>query len=148
MSGVLIRVLHIDDHQKWRSSVLHYLNQDGCFQVTSSVSGKDSLKILQHCPFDVIISDYQMPEMDGIEVLKYIRSQGNTTPFILFTESKSENIQKQFLESGGNFYIMKSGDPDLLFSEICQNIRQVVSLHQTREALIRHRQNEVSFSHF
>ena len=53
--------------------------------VRTVVTGKEALDLLGHTDFDAIISDYQMPEMDGIELLKTVRKTFGNIPFILFT---------------------------------------------------------------
>ena len=59
--------------------------------------------------YDAIISDYQIPDMDGIEFLKKVRSSGNSIPFIIFTGKGREEVVIEALNAGADFYLQKGG---------------------------------------
>ena len=61
--------------------------------------------------YEVIVSDYQMPGMNGIEFLKRLRSQLGHIPFILFTGRGREEVAIEALNCGADFYLQKGGDP-------------------------------------
>ena len=71
----------------------------------------EALQKIDQYPYDVIVSDYQMPEKDGIELLKQVRATRPSLPFILFTGRSREEIAIQALNEGADFYIQKAGDP-------------------------------------
>ncbi len=68
-----------------------------------------------------------MPEMDGIELLKKVRSPGNTIPFILFTGKGREEVVIEAINSGADFYLQKGGDPMAQFAELAHKVRQAVN---------------------
>ena len=61
--------------------------------------------------YDAVILDYQMPETNGIDFLKLIRSRDDPIPFILFTGRGREEVVIEALNSGADFYLQKGGDP-------------------------------------
>ena len=77
--------------------------------------------------YDAIISDYQMPVMDGIAFLKTVRASGNTIPFILFTGRGREEVVIQALNEGADFYLQKGGEPVSQFTELGHQIRLAVT---------------------
>jgi CheY-like chemotaxis protein len=80
-----IRVLHVDDEKPLLDLTKIYLERTGDFTVETAQSAAEALKKLSASSIDAIVSDYQMPGMDGIAFLKAFRSSGNTIPFIIFT---------------------------------------------------------------
>lgn len=119
-----------------------FLEKTGEFQVQTESSAGNALNRLRQESFDVIVSDYQMPEIDGIEFLKQIRSHGNPVPFIIFTGRGREEIAIAALKEGADFYLQKGGDPRSQFAELMNQIRQVV---RQRHAEMRVRENEQKY---
>ncbi len=66
-----------------------YFERDEDFSVFTCTNGSDALHLISQYQFDAIIADYSMPEMDGITLLKEIRSQNDPVLFILFTGGTS-----------------------------------------------------------
>ncbi len=85
--------------------------------------------------FDVIVSDYEMPLMNGIEFLKHLKAQGNDTPFIIFTGRGREHVIIEALNNGASFYLQKGGDPKSQFAELRHMIEQAVERKRMDEAL-------------
>lgn len=146
MSDEPLRVLHIDDEELWRSTVCDYLPTFGNYQIVSVESGEKALALLRTTCFDVVISDYQMPEMNGLEILLHIRLSGNMIPFILFTGLKHERLAQEAKDTGADFYVLKTGDPSLVFSDLNRKIIQTVEKYRTIQALATHRMHETKFS--
>lgn len=91
--------------------------------------------VLEGSTYDAIVSDYQMPEMDGIEFLSFLRSQGNRVPFILFTGKGREEVVIRALNCGADFYLQKGGEPTSLFRELEHVVRDAVRHRESEEAL-------------
>lgn len=89
--------------------------------------------------FDAIVSDYQMPGMDGIAFLKAVRGSGNAIPFILFTGRGREEIVIEAIDAGVDFYVQKGGDPNAQFTELAHKVRQAVSRRSAEAALSENR---------
>ncbi len=87
----------------------------------------EALQRLDNDSYDVVISDYDMPLMDGIMFLKTIRDKRINIPFILFTGLDREELIQQAIENGANSFIEKIGDPRAQYSELSKRIWQVAS---------------------
>jgi CheY-like chemotaxis protein len=78
--------------------------------------------------FDAVISDYQMPGMGGIELLKAVRSKGSNVPFVLFTGRGREDVAVAALNLGADFYIQKGGDPTAQYAELRNAVIHAVQM--------------------
>ncbi len=90
-------------------------------------SAMEALQKLDNDSYDVVISDFDMPFMDGIMFLKTIRDKRINIPFILFTGLDREELMHQAIENGANSFIEKIGDPRAQYSELSKRILQVAS---------------------
>ena len=126
-----IRVLIVDDEPASPDRVKELLEQSGEFSVDLVTSAREALDILNKKTYDAIVSDYRMPEMDGIEFLKRVRATDKTIPFIIFTGRSREEVVIEALNNGANFYIRKEGDPKALYQELIHVIRQFVRMRRT-----------------
>jgi DNA-binding response OmpR family regulator len=134
-----IRILYVDDEPSLLELGKFFLERSGRFSVDTITSALAALSLQNTKRYDAIISDYQMPEMDGIEFLKKIRSSGNTIPFILFTGRRREEVVIQALNEGADFYLQKGGEPASLFAELSHKIRYAVMRRHAEDSL---KQNE------
>ncbi|WP_292369671.1 PAS domain S-box protein [Methanoregula sp. UBA64] len=122
----MIRVLYVDDEPALLEITRLYLEQTGDFSVEPVGSAREALERLKNGRYDVVLSDYQMPEMDGIKLLKEIRASGNTIPFIVFTGRGREEVVVEAINSGADSYIQKGGNPQAQFAELGHKIAQIV----------------------
>lgn len=83
------KVLLIDDEPDILHVVKLLLQTEG-FQVEVAGSGEEALKLLNENSFDITVSDYLMPNMNGIELLKQVRASKDYTPFIFFSGNADE----------------------------------------------------------
>jgi PAS domain S-box-containing protein len=130
-----ISILYVDDEPALLEIGKLFLERRGEFSVTKSESAPDAIRLLSDQRFDAIISDYQMPDMNGIELLKYLRTLGNTTPFIIFTGKGREEVAIEALNSGADFYLQKGGDPKSQFAELSNKVRYAVARRRSEDAL-------------
>ncbi|MDE4907672.1 PAS domain S-box protein [Methanogenium marinum] len=130
-----ISLLYVDDEPALLEMSKKYLEHSGTFAVTIASSAKDGIRELVENPFDAIISDYEMPDMNGIEFLQYLRAEGNTIPFLIFTGRGREEVVIEALNNGVDFYIQKGGDPRSQFAELINKIHYAVSRRRSEEAL-------------
>jgi len=122
----VIRVLYVDDEPSLLEITRLYLEQTGEFSVDTVESAREALRRLESGRYDIILSDYQMPEMDGIRLLKQLRASGNTIPFIVFTGRGREEVVIEAINSGADSYIQKGGNPQAQFAELAHKIAQIV----------------------
>ena len=112
-----------------------FLEMDGLIRITSVTGGEEALRLLRECGFDAIISDYRMLVMNGIELLKEIRSQGDSTPFVIFTGKGREDVVIHALEEGADFYLQKGRDPHAIYAELSHNVRRAAERRSADLAL-------------
>ncbi len=75
-----ILILHVDDDQSFLAVSKDILEADGKFQVESAPSVQEAYKKLSQQPFQAIVSDYEMPQKNGLQFLEEIRQQKNESP--------------------------------------------------------------------
>ncbi|MFX0095723.1 MAG: response regulator, partial [Candidatus Hodarchaeota archaeon] len=90
---------------------------------------------LKEKSYDVIVCDYQMPDLDGLQLLELLRGQSLDTPFIMLTGKGREEVAINALNLGANHYIRKGGDTNALFRILFEIIRKEVKFKQTEHEL-------------
>ncbi|EHQ36426.1 PAS domain S-box protein [Methanoplanus limicola] len=131
----MISVLYTDDEPALLEIGKIFLEKTGDFTVKTATGADEALNLLEKEKFDVIVSDYQMPKMDGIEFLIEVRERYGDIPFILFTGKGREEIVIQAINSGANFYLQKGGEPKSQFAELSHKIKSTAADKKTRDAL-------------
>jgi two-component system chemotaxis response regulator CheY len=114
MSG--ITVLIVDDSSVMRKIVERALRQAGLnlSRVVEAGSGREGLEALGRERADLIVSDINMPSMDGLEFLRQVQSQGlaRGTPVVMITTESGEEHVREALAAGAQGYIRKPFTPD------------------------------------
>ena len=105
-----ISLLCVDDDPNVLEVLKNYFSQTPDFSVFCSSSPSEALSLVSQYQFDAIISDYAMPEMDGITLLKEIRAQNDPVLFIIFTGRHLAQVAIETLNNGGNYYVQKGVD--------------------------------------
>ncbi|MEN6610128.1 MAG: response regulator [Methanoregulaceae archaeon] len=122
-----LSVLYIDDNPNLLDVIRIILEQVGNMVVATCDSGACALALLKKQEFDVVISDYDMPEMNGMSVLKRVRASGNQVPFILFTGYARDEIAANCLEDMGGAYLKKCVSPPQLIPEVEKRFFQLTT---------------------
>lgn len=131
----MVRVLCVDDERPFLEIAKTYLEKIGGFEVDIATSVEDAVARMSAERFDAIVSDYQMPDSDGLDLLKKLRGAGNGIAFILLTGRGREDVAIDALNSGADFYIQKGLDPRSQFHELANMIRQAVRANQAESDL-------------
>ncbi len=108
-------LLFVEDSLFFRNLIVPVLSAVG-YRVTAAPDGIEALKILQKKKFDVIVTDIEMPEMDGFELAKAIRALPECMhmPIIAFTSTSNEGFHDKVTESGINNYVLKTEREQLI----------------------------------
>jgi PAS domain S-box-containing protein len=122
----MISVLYVEDETSLLEIGKFFLEKDGSMVVDTCSSVNDALTKTSAKHYDIIISDYAMPEMNGIDFLKSLRSRGDTTPFIIFTGRGRESVVIEALNLGADFYLVKSGNAKVQYAELMHEIKHVI----------------------
>ena len=122
----IIHALYVDDEPELLSLGKQLLEGKGDIRVTPVTSAIEALSWINNQTFDIIISDDQMPDMDGISFLKRIRENDDQIPFILLTEIGREEVVIEALNYSADFCVQKGGEPKVQFAELSHKIHQAV----------------------
>jgi len=128
-------VLYVDDERDLLEIAQLFLEKSGEFRVDVLTSAQEALELPSLQAYDVIISDYQMPGMDGITFLKTVREKFGDIPFILFTGRGREEIVIDAINNGADFYLRKGGDPRVQFAELSHKMRHALRRRQAELSL-------------
>ena len=128
-----IRVLHVDDDSGVLKITKECLESDASVQVETAVSVEEALQKLEKEKFDIIVSDYQMPGKDGLDLLKTLRNSGNTIPFIMFTGKGREEVAIRALNMGANQYLNKVGETETVYAELAHSVAELAKTGKAEE---------------
>ena len=103
----VIQVLHVDDDLSFLEISEQIMRDMGNFKIENACCADEALKKLSSGNYDIVISDYEMPQKNGLQLLRELREQKNEIPFILFTGRGREEIAVQALNLGADRYINK-----------------------------------------
>ena len=131
----MISLLYVDDEPALLDLCQRFLEREGDISVVTVSSVGDALLRMAAGKFDAIISDYQMPDIDGIAFLKRVRLQSPDIPFILFTGRGREEVVIEAINNGADSYVQKGGDPRAQFKELSHLIRQIVRRRKAENEL-------------
>jgi CheY-like chemotaxis protein len=109
------RILYVDDGLALLRLTSIYFREDDEIKIVGVNSPLRALELLQTDDFDVIVSDYQMPGMNGISFLKELRGSGNSIPFILFSWQMDEKVVIEAINRGADICLQKSVDSEVQF---------------------------------
>lgn len=113
-----MRILVVEDEKHLNRIVTEALEDEG-YSVDSCYNGADALDYVAGADYDVIILDIMMPKLNGLEVVRRLRSAGNNTPVLFLTARDSVSDRVTGLESGGDYYLVKPFD----FQELMAVVR-------------------------
>jgi PAS domain S-box-containing protein len=108
-----IRVLHVDDEPGLAEVAAEFLErQDDRIEVVTATAASDGLDRLADGGVDCVVSDYDMPRMNGLEFLEVVRADDPNLPFILFTGKGSEAVASDAFSAGATDYLQKERGTD------------------------------------
>jgi two-component system chemotaxis response regulator CheY len=108
-----MKILIVDDSKAMRMIVQRTLKQAGFdnIQPLEANNGAEALQVIEQQSPDLVLSDWNMPEMKGIDLLKSLRANGKHTPLGFITSESSLEIHQQALDAGAAFVIVKPFTP-------------------------------------
>jgi len=131
-----IKVLHVDDVPDFLALTKAFLERENVdFGIDTATSAEEGIELLKSAKYDVVVSDYKMPVMDGLEFLKTLRASGNTIPFIMFTGKGREEVAIEALNRGANHYLQKGTDIKSMYGTLAHVIRAEVAKTRAEDEL-------------
>jgi PAS domain S-box-containing protein len=131
----VIHVLHVDDDPSILCISKNILELEGNFKVDNATTVEEAFRKLSEQSYDAVISDYEMPQKNGLDLLKELREQNNQIPFVLFTGKGREEVAIKALNLGADGYFNKQGNPETVYGELTHGIKQSVERVKAEEAL-------------
>ena len=113
-----MRILVVEDEKNLNRIISEAMEDEG-YSVDRCFNGLDALDYAAGTVYDVMILDVMMPGLDGFELVRRLRRQGNTTPALFLTARDSVMDRVEGLESGGDYYLVKPFD----FKELMAVVR-------------------------
>lgn len=127
-----MKILIVEDEQKIAESLRKNFNDEG-FDTTIAVDGAQALSIISKEQFDLILLDWRIPEVSGINVCKRIRDAKNRTPVILLTALSNVSNKVEALNCGADDYITKPFSFEEVLARVNATIRRDKFLNNVLE---------------
>ena len=120
----MTHILAVDDSPSMRDMVRIALSAAG-FQVTQAIDGVEALDAARKTAFDLVLSDVNMPRMDGISLIRALRAEAayRHTPILMLTTESSADRKREGKEAGATGWIVKPFDPELLVATMQRVLR-------------------------
>ena len=126
------KVLHLDDDETQLEFAKIFLEKDKEIKIKSISSPLEALELLRRGDYDCIISDYKMPEMDGIKFAKKVRKKRNT-PIIIYTGQGSEEVAEAAFAAGIDDYVRKENNPKH-YKVLAKRVISVIERRRSEES--------------
>ena len=127
--------MHVDDDHCLLEVSKQILSSENDFEIENAISVDEAFQKMQQREFDVIISDYEMPQKNGLDFLKKLREQNKLIPFILFTGKGREDVAVKALNLGADRYLDKNGSPETVYCELAHAINAIVERRKSTQLL-------------
>jgi DNA-binding response OmpR family regulator len=118
MAGM--RIMVVEDEQRMGTLLKQGLSEEG-HVVTLLRLGREALELVSKNPFDLVILDLMLPDLDGMVVARQMRAEGNQTPILMLTARDRTSDIVQGLDAGADDYMTKP----FPFAELCARVRSV-----------------------
>ena len=132
----VVRVLHAEDDAQLGSLAGEFLEREGDLSVTHVENARAALDALAEDAFECVVSDYDMPGMNGIELLDAVRDAHPDLPFILFTGKGSEEVASDAISKGVTDYLQKETGTEQ-YAVLANRIENAVDGYRTERELER-----------
>lgn len=121
-----LNLLIADDHSMIRNGLIAMLKQQDKFtaNIMEATNGNEVLKLIQDHPFDIVLLDITMPEVDGITVLKKLKSLESDVPVLVLSMHNEKSVIKQALDNGAYGYLLKNSGLEEITKAIFTVIRK------------------------
>lgn len=121
-----MRILVVDDSSTMRRIIINTLNKIGYSDCAEASNGREGVERLAAGPVDMIITDWNMPEMSGVDFIRAVRAndQFKHLPVLMVTTNAAQEDIVQALDAGVNNYVVKPFTPDTIKERIQAALKQ------------------------
>ncbi len=117
-----MRILLVDDEPELTAPLSRVLQQEG-YSVDIAQTGQTGLNLAQTEPYDLLILDWMLPELSGVEICQQLRQQGHNTPVLFLTAKDTLDDRVQGLDAGANDYLIKPFELRELLARVRAQLR-------------------------
>ncbi len=129
------RVLYVDDDSSFTEMIATVLErEEGVLDVTTAKDAETGLEIVREGSIDCVVSDYSMPETNGLEFLRAVREESEELPFLLLTGRGSEDIASEAITAGVTDYLQKQQGTEH-YSLLANRITNAVEQYRAQQEL-------------
>ena len=113
-------ILVVDDSKVMRDMIAACLRADARFVITQAASGLEAIERISLKPYDVLVLDLNMPDIGGIEVVEFVRSQDKlrALPILIVTTRGDEASRTRALQAGASSFLTKPFAPEQILGEV------------------------------
>jgi two-component system chemotaxis response regulator CheY len=122
-----MKVLLVDDSKTMRNIQKGILTQLGYTELEEAADGLDAMSKVGAFQPELMLVDWNMPNMDGLTFVKKVRSQGNTVPIIMVTTEAERARVVEAIKAGVNNYVVKPFTPDVLQDRIKETLARTAA---------------------
>lgn len=113
-----MKVLVVDDSATMRRIIIRALNGAGIEDASEASDGKEATAAVDQDEFGLVLMDWNMPNMSGLEALTAIRAQGSKVPVVMVTTEAEKSRVIDAMKAGANDYLIKPFTPDKMMEKI------------------------------
>jgi two-component system chemotaxis response regulator CheY len=122
-----MKVLVADDSGLMRHVLVKILTDAGVESVVEATNGNEAVQKVEDETPDLVLMDWVMPNLTGIEAVEKIRASGNKVPIIMCTTEGEQNRIVDAIKAGANNFVVKPFDPEVIISKIKETMAKVSS---------------------
>ena len=119
-----LSVLIVDDSPLIRRIIITALKSAGVEDIVIAEDGVKALETVMEREFDIILMDWNMPKMSGIDALRKIRKTGIRTPIIMVTTESERNNIIEAIKAGANNYVIKPFEPEKIVIKVMETMER------------------------
>lgn len=123
-----MKILLVEDSKTMRNIEKSVLSQLGYTDVEEAVDGQDALRKLTEYEPNLLLVDWNMPNMDGLTFVKTYRQTNKATPIIMVTTESEKARVVEAIKAGVNNYVVKPFTPDLLGQRITETVQKTAAV--------------------
>jgi len=127
-------IILIDDNRAWLEALAGYFRERGVVVFTAS-DPRQGLELLEGHNVNVVITDFNLPLMDGLQVLRIVRRRASNVPVVLLTSEEEPGLERKVLAEGAGGFFSKMTEPGLLLRKLLQVIAVFTAAQQDHGAL-------------
>ncbi len=131
--GNKLNILHVDDNEDFLKVFILIFRK--FLNITSTNNGEEALQLLNNTDFDAIVVDFDMPGMNGIELLREVKKKNPYIPVIFYTGQGNEEVAREAFLSGASDYFTKETSAFIHKEKFLNSIRKAVEVRKSNDAL-------------